>query len=516
MKQEKNNNNTSTMLKVGTVLRGIYRIDRYLSSGGFGNTYVGYNTQFDEQIAIKEFFMKGVTARDDNQTSVSISNLDNSNSFQEQNEKFKKEAKRLRKLKNDHIVGVHDLFEENGTSYYIMDYIDGENLAERMKRTGKPLTEDDIWELLPQVLDALQFVHSEGLWHLDLKPGNIMVDKNGKAKLIDFGASKQLNVQKGGATASTASVSYTNGYAPREQMEQNYEKFGPWTDIYALGATLYALLTNQHPPLPSDIDDDDSEDKHEALPLPATVSDKMRELILWMMQTNRAKRPQSIEDVIVYCNGSAAGNPSKATVLENKPRYATKPDTAKAIETEPDSVNTNSSSVKYAIAACAVACILCVAGGIFFLTRNENHANNTLPDETGIVADIKVSAVVVVLKSADKLDYFALGKEDNGKYKVVKTVENFTPADDQVNVAVSTQQEVNQQNKIDAVIDKIASTYASAKIVFIAQRNLAQDPAIKAIDSRLIERSLGISYYNPNKFSGNETAMIEEYANQNL
>ena len=512
MKQEATNNNTSTMLKVGTVLRGIYRIDRYLSSGGFGNTYVGYNTQFDEQIAIKEFFMKGVTARDDNQTSVSISNLDNSNSFQEQNEKFKKEAKRLRKLKNDHIVGVHDLFEENGTSYYIMDYIDGENLAERMKRTGKPLTEDEVWELLPQVLDALQFVHSEGLWHLDLKPGNIMVDKNGKAKLIDFGASKQLNVQKGGASASTASVSYTNGYAPREQMEQNYEKFGAWTDIYALGATLYALLTNQHPPLPSDIDDDDSEDKHEALPLPATVSEKMRKLILWMMNTNRSRRPQSIEDILAYCNGTATEKPTKATVLKGKARHTTKPYTEKTIETDPDSGNTNKSSVKYAIVACAIACILCVAGGIFFLKEN----NNTLPDETGIVADIKVSAVVVVLKSADKLDYFALGKEDNGKYKVVKAIENFTPADDQVNVAVSTRQEVNQQNKIDAVIDKISSSYASAKIVFIAQRNLAQDPAIKAIDSKLIELNLGISYYNPNKFSGNETAMVEEYANQNL
>ena len=488
------------MLKVGTVLRGIYRIDRYLSSGGFGNTYVGYNTQFDEQIAIKEFFMKGVTARDDNQTSVSISNLDNSNSFMEQNEKFKKEAKRLRTLKNDHIVGVHDLFEENGTSYYIMDYIDGENLAERMKRTGKPLTEDEVWKLLPQVLDALQFVHSEGLWHLDLKPGNIMVDKNGKAKLIDFGASKQLNAQKGGATASTASVSYTNGYAPREQMEQNYEKFGAWTDIYALGATLYALLTNQHPPLPSDIDDDDSEDKHEALPLPATVSEKMRKLILWMMNTGRSRRPQSIEDIIVYCNDSTTEEKSEPIVLDNHVRHAAQPHIAKTI----------------IIAACVAACILCVAGGMFFLRGSDNNANNASQDDTEIVEDIKVSAVVVVLKSADKLDYFALGKEDNGKYKVVKTVENFTPADDQVNVAVSTRQEVNQQNKIDAVIDKIASTYASAKIVFIAQRNLAQDPAIKAIDRRLIERSLGISYYNPNKFSGNETAMIEEYANQNL
>ena len=209
--------------------------------------------------------MKGVTQRDDNQTTVSVSNAENSNSFLEQKEKFKKEARRIRQLKNEHIVSVHDLFEENGTAYYVMDYVDGENLAERLKRTGRPMTESEVRLILPQILDALKSVHNEGMWHLDLKPANIMLEKGGNVKLIDFGASKQLNAQKGGATTSTA-ISYTNGYAPREQMEQNYDKFGPWTDIYALGATLYNLLTKKRPPLPTDIDDDISEDKHEALP----------------------------------------------------------------------------------------------------------------------------------------------------------------------------------------------------------------------------------------------------------
>ena len=87
---------------------------------------------------------------------------------------------------------------------------------------------------------------------------------------------------------------YTNGYAPREQMEQNLEKFGPWTDFYALGATLYALLTNKKPPLPSDIDDDGSEDKHLALPMPAAISERLRNIIIRLMNTNRKKRPQSV------------------------------------------------------------------------------------------------------------------------------------------------------------------------------------------------------------------------------
>ena len=288
--------NNSSMLKVGTILHGTYRIDSYLSSGGFGNTYVATNVEFDERVAIKEFFMKGVTQRDDNQTTVSVSNAENSNSFLEQKEKFKKEARRIRQLKNEHIVSVHDLFEENGTAYYVMDYVDGENLAERLKKTGRPMTESEVRLILPQILDALKAVHAEKMWHLDLKPANIMLEKGGKVKLIDFGASKQLNAQKGGATTSTA-ISYTNGYAPREQMEQNYDKFGPWTDIYALGATLYNLLTNKRPPLPTDIDDDISEDKHEALPFPDSVSDSLKALVLSMLRTNRLQRPQKIDDI---------------------------------------------------------------------------------------------------------------------------------------------------------------------------------------------------------------------------
>ena len=292
-----NNINNSSMLKVGTVLHGTYRIDGYLSSGGFGNTYVATNIEFDEKYAIKEFFMRGVSQRDSNNTTVSVSNADNEATFESQREKFKKEARRLRKLQSNHIVKVYDLFEENGTAYYVMDYIDGENLSERLKRTGTPLAEEEVLRILPQILDALEAAHKEGIWHLDLKPANIMLDKIGVVKLIDFGASKQQSAT-GGATTSTA-VSYTNGYAPREQMEQNLDKFGPWADFYALGATLYNLLTNKKPPLPSDIDDDTTSDKHLALSMP-NISDKTKKLVLWLMETNRKNRPQSVKDIKNY------------------------------------------------------------------------------------------------------------------------------------------------------------------------------------------------------------------------
>ena len=282
-------------LQSGTTLQGgKYRIERVLGQGGFGITYLARNTVFDIDVAIKEFFMKDENDRDG--SSVTMPNTTKQELFHGQMEKFKKEAKRMFAIKNEHIVGVQDLFEENGTAYYVMDYVDGENLSECLKRAGKPMSEQEVRDILPQILDALKSIHDAGIWHLDLKPANILIDKNGIVKLIDFGASKQLNTQKGGATTSTA-IGYTNGYAPREQMEQNYDKFGPWTDIYALGATLYNLLTNNKPPLPTDIDDDISEDKHLSLPLPSYISDRTKKFILWLMQTNRQYRPKSIEEI---------------------------------------------------------------------------------------------------------------------------------------------------------------------------------------------------------------------------
>ena len=192
---------------------------------------------------------------------------------------------------------VHDMFDENGTAYYVMDYVDGENLSEWLKRTGRPMTESEVRLILPQILDALKAVHNEGFCHLDIKPSNIMLEKGGKIKLIDFGASKQLGANGTLTTNAPTAFAQTPGYAPREQTEQNLNKIGPWTDIYALGATLYNLLTNKRPPLPTDIDDDMSEDKHNALPFPENVGG-MKYLVLQMMKPNRLQRPQSIDAII--------------------------------------------------------------------------------------------------------------------------------------------------------------------------------------------------------------------------
>ena len=215
--------------------------------------------------------------------------------------KFKREANLLYDLHNKHIVRVHDLFEENGTVYYVMDFIEGESLSALMKRTGQPLSEQQVLTVLKQLLEALREVHAKRIWHLDIKPGNIIMRPNGEMVLIDFGASKQMG-HSDGHTATTTSLAYTPGYAPAEQIDQNTKAIGPWTDLFAVGATLYNLLTRNTPPNFSELDD---ESAFEFLP---TVSQPMRDLIVWMMQPMRRQRPQSVSDVADWLHKNFSQN----------------------------------------------------------------------------------------------------------------------------------------------------------------------------------------------------------------
>ena len=283
---------SNSSLQAGSTLQmGKYRIDKFLSAGGFGIAYMATNVPFAEKVAIKEFFMKSVNLRGDDSTTVSVGNPQNKNVFLEQKAKFVKEAKRIREFHNKHIVHVSDLFEENGTAYYVMDYIDGESLDNKVKANGK-LPEKEVIKYLDQILDALEEVHDHQMLHLDLKPSNIMVDNNGQILLIDFGASKQQKADGSGATANSA-LTHTPGYAPLEQMSMEFENFGPWTDLYSLGATLYNLLTGNKPPTTSRISDLDDD----AFEFPESVSLELQGLIIWMMNGPRIKRPQSVERV---------------------------------------------------------------------------------------------------------------------------------------------------------------------------------------------------------------------------
>ena len=291
-----------SMLPVGTMLHnGAYRIERQLGSGGFGNTYKVQKLPFEETYAMKEFFLKGVNLRTDGVVTVSVA--DNKSTFESQKRKFTKEAMRLRKIKNEHIVHVEDFFECDGTAYYVMEFIDGESLAEMVNRSHTPLPETQVRFFLDQLLDALQTIHSDNppLTHLDIKPGNIMCDQQGNIKLIDFGASKQFSTD-GNSPMTLSTMCYTPGYAPTEQTEQTGKMIGPWTDFYSLGATLYHLLTLNNPPSYTMLID---EGEH-AFDYPVPISDKMRQLIMWMMKPQRKLRPQSVEEIRQFLSENVA------------------------------------------------------------------------------------------------------------------------------------------------------------------------------------------------------------------
>ena len=288
------------MLPKGCMLaNGKYRVETYLASGGFGNTYLATDTVFNEKVVVKELYVRGMCGRETDHLNISISLTENREAFTALQRRFKREATILRRLIHPNIVRVLDLFDENGTSYYVMDLVDGESLSQHMKRTGKPMNEQDVMPLLWQVLDALEAVHAASIWHLDLKPANIMLDRKGNALLIDFGASKQLRSQDGNSLSLSSALAYTPGFASPEQMEQSIERFGAWTDLYSLGATLYNLLTTHQPPSPSEI----VEDAYDALCLPPSVSKQMGDLILWLMKPNRRERPQSVADVKQFLGG---------------------------------------------------------------------------------------------------------------------------------------------------------------------------------------------------------------------
>ena len=280
------------MLPIGTILKGgEYCVKRYIASGGFGNTYEVEHTRLGKHMALKEFFMRGINLRQGTDVTVSVS--DNRMAYQQMKDKFYKEAQRLARLQELHIVEVNDFFEENQTAYYVMRLIEGEALSAVMKRNGKPFTEQQVRPWLSQVLLALKCVHHQGIYHLDLKPGNIMLGDNGHCWLIDFGASKQLSAQESQTLSTSTGFCYTPGYAPSEQVEGSMKRIGPWTDFYALGATLYNLLSNERPPELSDV----KYDGERAFHFPETVSADMRRLVLWMMQPDYPRRPQSVEEI---------------------------------------------------------------------------------------------------------------------------------------------------------------------------------------------------------------------------
>ena len=277
-------------LKQGALLKnGEYRIEMMLGQGGFGITYLGVQTSLGRKVAIKEFFMKGVCERDADTSQVSVSNADNKELVSRFREKFLKEARSIASLEHPHIVPIIDVFECNGTAYYVMKHFSGASLADKVR--GGALPESDAVRYIRQVAEALDFVHSKRMMHLDVKPANILLSDDDKAVLIDFGLAKQYDTE--GQQTSSTPVGISHGYAPLEQYRRGgVSQFSPATDIYSLGATLFKLVTGVTPPEASDVND-------EGLPaLPSEISPAVRDAIEAAMEPRRRDRPQSIAEFL--------------------------------------------------------------------------------------------------------------------------------------------------------------------------------------------------------------------------
>ena len=274
-----------------------YHIDSVLGHGGFGITYLAHDSALGAEVAIKEYLPHEMSVRDPKTGGVMPAlSKDAIRNYQWGLKQFVKEARALARFKHPNIVRVLRFIEANGTAYMVMEYEQGQTLAQHLKKTQGRLDEPALLRIVMPILNGLHAMHEAGLLHLDIKPENIYLRKDGSPMLIDFGSARQAMSQVG----TSARIALTHGYAPIEQYPDKGQ-LGPWSDIYALGATMYRCVTGKRP--------EDSVDRYRSVldyevdPVkPATKSAHKRyqplllEAIDWAMQIHAKDRPQSARE----------------------------------------------------------------------------------------------------------------------------------------------------------------------------------------------------------------------------
>ncbi len=237
----KNTDKYPTALPEGTILSGRYIVGKVLGKGGFGITYLCYDSKQDKRVAIKEYLPDALTHRNTGETQVSAYDGEKKDYFLKGAKKFFEEAKLVSRFNgNPNIIGVYEFFYENNTAYFVMEYLDGTDFKTYITENGGKLNENQVAFAADKMCDALIIVHSMGVLHRDISPDNIFICENGNIKLIDFGAARQVL----GEASKSLSVILKQGFAPLEQYQKHGNQ-GPWTDIYALGASLYYALTGK-------------------------------------------------------------------------------------------------------------------------------------------------------------------------------------------------------------------------------------------------------------------------------
>ena len=321
-------------LKPGTILEGKYLVGEMLGQGGFGITYIGFDLLLEQKVAIKEYYpmSTGMVSREGHSTVVWSSAMMGKTGTQKGFDSFLKEARKMAKLGGiPGVVGVKSVFIQNETAYIVMDFIEGETLLKKLQKNG-PMDFDSCVKLMTPIMQALAEVHEHGIIHRDISPDNIMVRPDGKLILLDLGAAKDLDIQGNDGSVQSSQMVAKHGFSPIEQYSKS-GKVGPWTDIYAMAATIYYCCTGILPPPATDRTIDDT------LACQPLLTQTQFGIQADCMRMRPQDRPQSMDtllQMLTHPQGEAKAEPPKVIPEVEPPKpVETKAAPPKPMETEP-------------------------------------------------------------------------------------------------------------------------------------------------------------------------------------